>query len=64
MAPWGVAATVAVVVLCHALAQRDLWRKVADRLPAPVLGLAYALILTLCMVLAPQTGKPFIYFQF
>jgi alginate O-acetyltransferase complex protein AlgI len=64
MAPIGLVLTVAVVVLCHALAQRNLWQRIAARLPAPVLGVGYALLLALCLVLAPITEKPFIYFQF
>jgi alginate O-acetyltransferase complex protein AlgI len=61
---YAVAGTAAVVLACHLAARRDLWRRLADRLPAPVLGAVYALLLTLCLVLAPPTGKPFIYFQF
>ena len=56
--------TVAVVALCHALAQRGLWKSIAIRLPAPVLGCGYAMVLTLALVLAPDQGKAFIYFQF
>jgi len=56
--------TVVVVVICHALAQRGLWKKLAVRLPAPVMGFGYAVILALSLVLAPDSGKAFIYFQF
>ena len=56
--------TVAVVALCHALAHRGLWKKIAIRLPAPALGCGYAMVLTLALVLAPDQGKAFIYFQF
>ncbi len=56
--------TVAVVVLCHALAHRGLWDRVAVRVPAPVMGFGYAFVLTLALVLAPDAGKAFIYFQF
>jgi alginate O-acetyltransferase complex protein AlgI len=56
--------TVAVVALCHALAQRGFWKKLAIRLPSPVLGFGYAVVLTLALVLAPDAGKAFIYFQF
>jgi alginate O-acetyltransferase complex protein AlgI len=56
--------TVAAVALCHALAQRGLWKRIAVRLPAPVMGFGYALVLTLSLLLAPDTGKTFIYFQF
>jgi alginate O-acetyltransferase complex protein AlgI len=57
-------ATVAVMALCHALAHKGVWNRLADRLPAPVLGFGYAFVLTLALVLAPDTGKQFIYFQF
>jgi alginate O-acetyltransferase complex protein AlgI len=56
--------TVAVVVLCHALAHSGVWKRLVVRLPAPVLGFGYAFVLTLAMVLAPDAGKAFIYFQF
>ena len=52
------------MVLCHALGRRGLWKRIADRLPAPLLGVGYALVLALCLVCAPITEKPFIYFQF
>jgi alginate O-acetyltransferase complex protein AlgI len=56
--------TVLAVALCHALAMRGHWRRLAPRLPAPVMGLGYATVLTLALVLAPEEGKQFIYFQF
>jgi alginate O-acetyltransferase complex protein AlgI len=56
--------TVAAVALCHAIAQRGFWKRVAVRMPAPVMGFGYATVLTLALVLAPDSGKAFIYFQF
>jgi alginate O-acetyltransferase complex protein AlgI len=56
--------TVVVVVICHALAQRGFWKKLAVRLPPPVMGFGYAAILALALVLSPDSGKAFIYFQF
>ncbi len=56
--------TVAVVVLCYALGYSGVWKRLVVRLPAPVLGFGYAVVLTLAMVLAPDAGKAFIYFQF
>jgi alginate O-acetyltransferase complex protein AlgI len=56
--------TVAVVVVCHVLGQRGLWNRIAARLPAPMVGFGYALAVTLALVLAPSSGKAFIYFQF
>jgi alginate O-acetyltransferase complex protein AlgI len=60
----GVWYTVVVVVFCHALAHSGIWKKVAIRLPGPVLGFGYATVLSLSLLLAPDTGKAFIYFQF
>jgi alginate O-acetyltransferase complex protein AlgI len=56
--------TVLFVVVCHVLAQTKAWKWLVVRLPAPVLGLGYAVALTLALVLAPDSGKAFIYFQF
>jgi alginate O-acetyltransferase complex protein AlgI len=55
---------VAGFVLAHVAACRRWWDRVSLRLPTPVLGGAYVLALTLCMVMAPIHEKPFIYFQF
>jgi alginate O-acetyltransferase complex protein AlgI len=41
-----------------------LWLKWARRIPAPLLGAGYALLLTLSLLLSPDTSKSFIYFQF
>jgi alginate O-acetyltransferase complex protein AlgI len=57
-------ATAAVVAVCHAAAASGLRERLLDRLPAPVLGSGYAVVLTLILVLAPDSGKAFIYFQF
>ena len=56
--------TVVFVVLFHAVAASGLWKRMVNWVPAPVLGAAYALLLTVTMVLAPDSGKAFIYFQF
>jgi alginate O-acetyltransferase complex protein AlgI len=56
--------TLALVVLCHMLAASGVWRTMSRRLPAPVLGMGYAVALTLALVLTPDSGKAFIYFQF
>ena len=56
--------TIAVVALAHAVAHRGLWAKAAVRLPAPLLGFGYAAVLALALVLAPEAGQPFVYFQF
>ncbi len=56
--------TVVVVVICHFFAYHGIWKRLAVRMPAPVMGFSYALILTVALVLAPDAGKAFIYFQF
>jgi alginate O-acetyltransferase complex protein AlgI len=56
--------TVAVVAICTVCAYSGWWRKLIVRVPAPALGFSYAVVLTLAMVLAPDSGKAFIYFQF
>lgn len=56
--------TAAFVLLCHLVVTRGLWQRVYDRLPAPVLGAGYAVCLCAAMVLAPDSGSSFIYFQF
>jgi alginate O-acetyltransferase complex protein AlgI len=48
---------------CHAIAYWVPWRKLW-RVPAPIQGFVYAAALVLAQVLAPDTGKVFIYFQF
>jgi alginate O-acetyltransferase complex protein AlgI len=56
--------TAMILVLVHAVVQRGTWKAIGTRLPGPVLGVGYAAALTLAMLLAPNGGKPFIYFQF
>ena len=56
--------TLAVVAVCHALAHFGVWKHLAVRLPSALLGFGYATALTLALVLAPDAGKAFIYFQF
>jgi alginate O-acetyltransferase complex protein AlgI len=56
--------TVGFMAICHWLVSRGIWKSAAPRLPAPVLGFGYALTLSVALLLAPDTGKTFIYFQF
>jgi alginate O-acetyltransferase complex protein AlgI len=56
--------TVAVVLVAHLLHRNGLWVGPARRLPAPVLGVCLGLLLSLALLLAPEGGKTFIYFQF
>jgi alginate O-acetyltransferase complex protein AlgI len=56
--------TAAIVAVCHALTHYGIWKQLALRLPAALLGFGYASVLTVALLLAPDTGKAFIYFQF
>ncbi len=56
--------TVAVVLIAHLLGKTGVWIRPALRLSAPMLGFGYSLLLGLALLLAPQGGKAFIYFQF
>ena len=53
-----------VVAICHAIAMQPRFGRLAIRLPAPITGISYATAATLALVLAPASGKMFIYFQF
>jgi alginate O-acetyltransferase complex protein AlgI len=56
--------TVLVVALCHAAGRSGWWKRAARRLPAPVLGFSYALVLSLVLLFNLDSHKAFIYFQF
>src|SRR5206468_3472627 len=56
--------TAGFVLVCHLLVSRGVWQWVYARLPAPVLGVGYAVCVCAAMVLAPDSGSGFIYFQF
>jgi alginate O-acetyltransferase complex protein AlgI len=56
--------TVVVVVIAHVVGASGLWQRWSPRVPAPIMGLGYATLLTLALVLAPTGGQAFIYFQF
>jgi D-alanyl-lipoteichoic acid acyltransferase DltB (MBOAT superfamily) len=49
---------------CQWLVRSGAWAAIYIRLPAPVLGVGYALCLCGALVLAPDNGTTFIYFQF
>jgi alginate O-acetyltransferase complex protein AlgI len=55
---------VGVLAVGHAVGAGGLWRRWSERLPAPVLGTAYAVALNFALLLAPPQGNTFIYFQF
>jgi D-alanyl-lipoteichoic acid acyltransferase DltB (MBOAT superfamily) len=56
--------TAGFVLFCHLLVRSGVWQRIHARIPAPVLGAGYAVCLCLAMLLAPDTGTTFIYFQF
>lgn len=64
MSRFSLAILTGVVVAAHALALAGGWKKLSHRIPAPVLGVSYAVVLSLALVLSPDAGKAFIYFQF
>jgi D-alanyl-lipoteichoic acid acyltransferase DltB (MBOAT superfamily) len=49
---------------CQWLVRSGAWAAIYQRLPAPVLGAGYAVCLCTALVLAPDNGTTFIYFQF
>jgi alginate O-acetyltransferase complex protein AlgI len=56
--------TGAGLALGHLLTASGAWRNLLRRLPAPALGCLYALGINLVLMLAADTSKTFIYFQF
>jgi alginate O-acetyltransferase complex protein AlgI len=55
---------IGLAALAHGAARLGAVPALLRRLPAPALGLGYAVTLTLALVLAPGSEKAFIYFQF
>jgi alginate O-acetyltransferase complex protein AlgI len=60
----GVWLIVAITVVAHYIGARRLWERVHLRLPAPVLGACYVVVLTTALMLSPDGNTPFIYFDF
>jgi hypothetical protein len=56
--------TLALVAVAHLVGHFGLWRRIQERVPAPVLGSAYAFAMSLALLFATDDGKAFIYFQF
>jgi len=56
--------TVAVAAAAHLVRHFGLWQRWTWRMPAELLGVSYAAVLMVALVLAPHGGKAFIYFQF
>jgi alginate O-acetyltransferase complex protein AlgI len=55
---------VAILGAAHLLVAAGLWVRLARRMPAPMLGACYGLLLVLSLLLNPDMGRAFIYFQF
>ena len=56
--------TAGFLLACQLLVRSGVWGEVYRWLPAPVLGVGYAVCLCAALVLAPDGGTTFIYFQF
>jgi alginate O-acetyltransferase complex protein AlgI len=54
----------AIVMIGHVVAAHPRWPKLTAWLPAPVRGLGYAAAIMAALLLAPDAGQAFIYFQF
>jgi alginate O-acetyltransferase complex protein AlgI len=59
-----IAFLVGVVMAGHWLACRDRWRKALEAIPATAVGIGYSAAVCAALILAPEAGKAFIYFQF
>jgi alginate O-acetyltransferase complex protein AlgI len=60
----GLALTALIVFLAHAWARWPSWQRATLHMPPAMLGLSYSFLLMVTLVLAPQSGQTFIYFQF
>ncbi|HEV3385615.1 MAG TPA: MBOAT family O-acyltransferase [Gemmata sp.] len=56
--------TAAFVAICHLLVRFKVWQRFYVRLPAPILGAGYAMCASLAMLMTPEKGTVFVYFQF
>ena len=55
---------VAFIGIAHWLGESGLWERLSKRLPGEALAIGYASLALIAAVLAPASGKAFIYFQF
>jgi alginate O-acetyltransferase complex protein AlgI len=60
----GVWLSLMALIACHWISRSGIWRRFWTRLPAPVLGMGYAVTLSVTLLLISDTSKVFIYFQF
>jgi alginate O-acetyltransferase complex protein AlgI len=56
--------TAGLMLACHLLERGGWWKRLFQRLPEPALGFGYAAALALALLLTPEVGRTFIYFQF
>jgi alginate O-acetyltransferase complex protein AlgI len=59
-----IACLMALVAIGYWIARNERWRGLMDAVPATMLGVGYSLAITFALVMTPQAGKTFIYFQF
>jgi alginate O-acetyltransferase complex protein AlgI len=52
------------LVLAHIAVRAGIWKRFSSSVSAPIWGAAYAILATGAMILAPEAGAIFIYFQF
>jgi alginate O-acetyltransferase complex protein AlgI len=55
---------VALVALAHIISASPRWNRGLSGIPSAVRGLSYAAAISLALLLAPDSGQAFIYFQF
>jgi alginate O-acetyltransferase complex protein AlgI len=55
---------IGIATAAHLLGESGIWRRWWKRMPSAALALGYASIALLAALLAPASGKAFIYFQF
>lgn len=56
--------TALFVLACHVLVKQGVWQRIWAKAPPMAMGLGYATCVTFAMLLAPLSGKTFIYFTF
>ncbi|WP_020469987.1 MBOAT family O-acyltransferase [Zavarzinella formosa] len=56
--------TVGLLVIAHMATAWGLWKRAVGRMPPVIIGTACSVAFILAQMLAPETSKPFVYFQF
>jgi alginate O-acetyltransferase complex protein AlgI len=64
VAPAGLWLALTTIAVGHAMARQRMWPQIAARAPAPIAGFGYAMALMMVLLLAPGSGRAFVYFQF